>query len=183
MTTPLAYFNSANPDKLREVQHALSGCRVGYLKVDVTESLDTDLERLVLEKAMRAYEQVRVPLIVEHGGLYVDYLKGLPGTLIKPFWNTFQLELGRVIPAGEPRSAQARSAVCFCDGRKRLVIGPVEVPGRIAPAPQGGGGFHWDPLFIPEGQSRTYAEMTLDEKLQHSPRGLALRELRQKLRL
>jgi XTP/dITP diphosphohydrolase len=181
--TPLAYFNTINPDKRREAQHLLGGGKIGFLSVAVTESLNTDLERIVLEKAMRAYEQVRVPIIVEHGALSVDYLNGLPGTLIKPFWDTLRLDLGKVIPPGEPRTARARSALCYCDGRKRRVIGPMKVEGRIALTPQGSGGFHWDPLFIPQGQDRTFAEMTLDEKLQHSPGGHALRELRRLLRL
>ena len=81
--------------------------------------------------------------------------------------------------------AKVRSAVCFCDGRERHVL-IAEVEGEIARSPRGKGGFHWDPLFIPKGETRTFAEMaetSLDEKLRFSPLGKLQGELRRKLGL
>ncbi|MGZ3460207.1 MAG: non-canonical purine NTP pyrophosphatase, partial [Archangium sp.] len=121
------------------------------------------------------------PVIVEHGALCIESLNGLPGALIKPFWSALGSKLSEWVPAGN-RAATARSALCYCDGRERRVL-LAQVEGELASSARGTGGFHWDPLFIPKGQTRTFAEMSLVEKLQFSPLGQLHAELRRRLGL
>lgn len=179
---PTWFYNTTNPEKLREFQHVLgSSKQLGYLKEKITEILDMDLEKVIRAKALAAYSATRVPVIVEHGALSIDALNGLPGALVKPFWESLDTRLCEVVPAGN-RVARARSALCYCDGRERHVLF-AETEGEIAPSARGTGGFHWDPIFIPKGETRTFAEMTLDEKLSHSPFGKLHAQLRAKLGL
>lgn len=177
------YYNTTNEAKIREVQHFFRGTsKLGILRHSITEILDTDLERVVLAKAANAYEAARVPVIVEHGALCIEFLNGIPGALVKPTWMALGDRLCHLIPAGQPRKSVARSALCYCDGRRRTVI-MKQVEGELAPEPRGTGGFHWDPVFIPRGETRTLAELPLDEKLRISASGQAFVELRQKLGL
>jgi XTP/dITP diphosphohydrolase len=179
---PTWFYNTTNDEKRREFQHVLgSSPHVGYLKVPVTEILEMELEKVIEAKALAAYRAVRVPVIVEHGALCIEALNGLPGALVKPFWASLDTRLCEVVPSG-PRTARARSALCYCDGRERHVLLD-ETEGEIAPKARGTGGFHWDPIFIPKGESRTFAEMTLDEKLALSPFGKLHARLRQELGL
>lgn len=177
------YFNTSNDAKASEVAHVFSSSgRVGILRHSVLEVLDTDLKQVVRAKAAAAYEALRVPVIVEHGALCLDFMNGLPGALVKPTWMALGQRLCHIVPPGEPRTCKAMSALCYCDGLTRTVI-IQQVEGEIAPCPRGTWGFHWDPVFIPRGHTRTLAEMPLAEKLAISAAGLAYTELRQKLKL
>jgi XTP/dITP diphosphohydrolase len=177
------YYNTSNDEKVREVLHFFGGTRrLGILRYPVTEILDTNLEQVVRNKAAEAYQALRVPVIVEHGAFSIDFLNGLPGALVKPTWMALGVRLCLLVPSGEPRTGTASSALCYCDGRKREII-LRKVTGELAPSPRGSGGIHWDPVFIPQGETRTLAEMPIDEKLRASPSGQAYAELRKHLGL
>ena len=78
----------------------------------------------------------------------------------------------------DQRSARFQTSVCLIlGGREYLFEGTVE--GSIAHAPQGEGGFGYDPLFIPAGYGQSFAEMTLEQKNQMSHRGRAIAALRE----
>jgi XTP/dITP diphosphohydrolase len=177
------YYNTSNDAKVHEVLHFFGGSpRLGILRHPITEILETNLEQVVRAKAAEAYQALRVPVIVEHGALCIDFLNGLPGALVKPTWMALGNRLCMLVPSGEPRTGMALSAICYCNGRKREVI-LRKVTGEIAPSPRGTRGFHWDPVFIPQGETRTLAEMPIDEKLRFSASGQAYAELRKHLGL
>jgi XTP/dITP diphosphohydrolase len=181
--TPVWYYNTTNDAKVREVQHYFAGSpRLGILRHNVTEILEADLEQVVMAKAAAAYHALRVPVIVEHGALCIDFLNGMPGALVKPMWMALGDRLCSLVPPGQPRTGWARSALCYCDGRRREVILRA-VEGELAPMPRGAAGFHWDPVFIPKGATLTLAEMPLPDKLRVSAAGQAYAELRQRLGL
>ena len=180
----IAWYNTTNPDKVLEVEHFFGPTsRLGILRRPVDEILDADLDKVIRAKAAAAYQAARVPVVVEHGAFRLDALDGLPGALIKPLWDTLGPRLCELlVPPGLSRKMTLQSAVCYCDGRTRLVI-QKESRGELATVARGTGGFHWDPVFVPDGQTRTFAEMSLAEKLACSPSGLAYTELRQRLGL
>jgi len=178
----VAYFNTVNADKVRELQHFFGPeGRIGVLRHPVTEILDVDLEKVVRAKAAAAYAAARMPVIVEHGALCIDFLNGLPGALVKPMWEGLGARICELVPEGKPRTVTARSALCYCDGRERFVI-VRQVEGELALSARGTGGFHWDPVFIPQGETRTFAEMTMDGKLGFSMRRKAFEALAAALR-
>lgn len=161
------HFCSGNPEKHADIAHlfADSSRPPRSLRQDLVEVLSSDLETVVRAKALAAYERARVPLFVEHGGLFIDALNGLPGPLVKLFWARLPRdELIRLLPAGASRRAEFRQCVAHCDGR-RLKIHGGTIVGQIAAQSRGAGGIHWDPIFIPDGQTRTLGEMTRPERL------------------
>lgn len=176
------YFNSVNPNKRAEMAILFEGSRrpLRFLEQGVVEILEVELEPVIREKALAAYAAAGVPVLVEHGGLHIDHLGGLPGALVQAFWHRLGGRACEQIPAGADRAATAVSALCYCDGRVRRVWRG-EVKGRIAESARGTGGYHWDPLFIPDGETRTFAEMTPAEKLARSPASVAAQKLRRDL--
>lgn len=161
------HFCSSNAEKHADIAHLFLGSSQPprILRHDITELLSSDLEVIVRAKALAAYEKARVPVFVEHGGLFIDALNGLPGPLVKLFW--LKLPGDRLIgllPAGASRRAVFRQFVGHCDGR-RLKLYEGTITGQIAEASRGTGGIHWYPVFIPDGQSQTLSEMTRPERL------------------
>lgn len=161
------HFCSSNAEKHADIVHYFKGgARPHQLWHKIDEILTSDLKALIRAKALAAYEKARVPLFVEHGGLFIKGLNNLPGPLVKLFWEKLPRdELIRLIP-NDPasRRAEFRHIVCHCDG-KRLRMYRGRITGRIAPQARGTGGIHWDPIFIPDGQTRTLGEMTRPQRL------------------
>lgn len=179
------FFVSSNVQKYEVLRHVFLGAvetpKMLHFAEDTPEPLSFDLEHIVKEKALAAYRRYARHVCVEHGGLYVDHLAGLPGPLARPFWERLQGRLCDLVPPGVSRAAKVRQAVCYCDGRSRRVfVG--ELDGTLANAPRGHG-LHWEPTFIPNGHTKTLAEMPLDERCTLSASGQAWRALRADLGL
>ena len=175
------YFNTSNRDKVKEIKVLFNDCkrRIAILDYKVTEILSIDIRSVILHKAKEAYRVAKVPVIVEHGGLEIEYLNGYPGGLSKPMWDTLNDKICDLLPRNH-RKATAISAVCFCDGKERKVfIGKTQ--GKISLSGKGNNGFQWDPIFIPEDADATYAEMDLNQKLEYSQAARAYKQLRKYL--
>jgi XTP/dITP diphosphohydrolase len=163
------YFVTVNDFKAAEVSHYLrpSGVELNVLRHGVQEILNIDLEVIVRDKALKAFKDVGLPCVVEHGGLYIDALNGLPGGLSKVVWDTVGDSLCGFVKAGDARSATATSVVGYCDG-KRLHTFTGETRGSISGSARGAYSFQWDPIFVPDGATLTYGEMGFPEKAKYS---------------
>lgn len=178
------YFNTVNKTKVTEIQEIFASCdrELKFLDHPILEMLSEDIETVIMAKAADAYKACRVPVIVEHGALCIEYLNEFPGALSKPMWDLLGEKICKLIPDGVSRNAKVLSAVCFCDGMTRKVfIG--ETRGTISTESRGIGGFQWDPIFIPEHEIRTYAEMNQTEKLKFSQAVRAYDKLKRALNL
>jgi len=140
-------------------------------------------------KALAAVALTGLPAIADDTGLEVDALGGAPGVHVARYAgpratyadNVAKLlrELAGVPP--ERRTARFRT-VCFAawpDGTEMSADGTLQ--GTITDAPRGTNGFGYDPVFVPRGETRTYAELTDAEKNAISHRGRAVRWLRKLL--
>ncbi len=172
------FFNTINKSKQNEIEELFSpyACNVKFLNYDITEILSNDIKKVILAKSLNAFQYHQVPVIVEHGALVVDYFNGFPGALSKPMWDLMKGKICDLIPTGETRKAKVISAVCYCDGKRRYPFFS-ETEGIIADKPKGSLGFQFDPIFIPNGASETYAEMSQTEKLKYSQATKAYEQL------
>jgi XTP/dITP diphosphohydrolase len=198
MTPPPArvVLATANPGKAAEIA-AILGPSVDVVPrpVDVPEVVeDADtLEGNARLKAVAIVEATGEPALADDTGLEVDALGGAPGVHsaryagpdgeAAPNRRKLLSELQRV-GATElaQRTARFRTVLVLRrpDGSEVVAEGSVE--GSIAHEMRGDGGFGYDSLFVPdEGDGRTFAEMTLDEKNAISHRGRALRQLAEML--
>jgi len=178
------FFNTVNEFKKNEIEIVFKEFKVAkyFFKEPVQEILSEDLNKVILEKSAEAYKKCKVPIVVEHGALQIEYLKNLPGALSKPFWDLIGDQICDLIPDGKSRNAKACSAVCYCDGKRRYpFIACTE--GIISLSGKGTNGFQWDPIFIPNGSKKTYAEMEIDEKLNFSQAAKAYKKLIEHLKL
>ena len=175
-----AIFVTTNEHKRREVQEIL-GIALERADLDLPEIQAIDPAEVVAEKARAARAALGrpdVPVLVEDSGLMVDAWGGFPGALTKWLMRSVGNEgLLRMLAEGEDRSARAVCVVALAeaDGTVRTFRG--EVPGTLAQRPRGTGGFGYDPVFVPEGSSMTYAEMG-EGKNADSHRARAFRAVR-----
>lgn len=173
-------FVSGNEAKAREVE-AILGEPVERLPLDLPEIQALDVAEVVRHKALAAFAAAGRPVLVEDTGLYVDALGGLPGALSKWFVQAVgPAGIGAMLPPDAPRGATARTAAALCD-ENGVDVFVGETRGEITRVPAGAGGFGWDPIFRPDGASRTFAEMEQDEKNRHSMRRAALELLRERI--
>jgi XTP/dITP diphosphohydrolase len=173
-------FVSSNPGKVREVE-AMLGAPVEQLDLDLPEIQALEVDTVARHKALTAFARAGRPVVVEDTGLYIDALRGLPGALVRWFLATIgPAGVCNLIPAGADRSARARTVVAYCDG-DTVELFSGETRGVIVPAPAGGGGFGWDPIFRPLGATGTFAEMDIAEKSVYSMRRQAVERLRERL--
>lgn len=178
-------FATNNQNKLKEIQHALGdsfellSLRDVQFSGDIPETGET-LEENALQKAGFIAERFDYPVFADDTGLEIDALKGRPGVNTAHYSGSRDSEknMDKVLKEmgdTKNRSARFRTVIAFVKGGKSdLFEGKVE--GSIALRPSGDKGFGYDPIFIPEGQARTFAEMTMEEKSQQNHRVRALRK-------
>ena len=170
-------FVTSNKSKFNEANMILHGSAT-MAKAELEEIQSDSTRKVAIHKAIDAYEKFRVPLLAEDTGLYINGLGGFPGPMVK--WAVGTLgknRLCKIVSGLKSRSAYAETCIVFYDGRKARAFSGI-ARGNISARPKGGQGFGWDSIFIPSGQSRTFAEMTAEEKNKISHRGIACRKLR-----
>lgn len=183
---------SANRDKAAEIRTILRASLADLDLAarpdsvpDVDETGATLVENARLKAAAIAAATGEAA-VADDTGLLVDALDGAPGVWSARFAgegatyadNVAKLlaELAGVAPARRTARFETVALVCWPDGREVSAAGTVE--GTIAVEPRGDGGFGYDPVFVPvEGDGRTFAELTAEEKHALSHRGRAFRAL------
>ena len=175
------FFATKNENKLREVNEIL-GRNLEQISVELFEPQGVDVETVVREKAENAFHKTGKFVLVEDTSLEFAAWNGLPGALIKWFLDTIGNEGILKMLAGESnRKAVAKTAVGFFDGaQSRVFIG--KVSGTVPEIARGTSGFGWDPIFIPDGHEKSFAEMTSIKKNTISMRKLALERMKTELK-
>ena len=192
MSTPLTfYLASGNPHKVEELRAlaaatALAVCIKSAREVGGMPAVNEDTGTFPGNAAKKA--RALHPLLpagswalADDSGICVDALAGGPGVESAyfagpegdPAANLRKLvTVLRDVPAGR-RGASFRCVLCAVGpaGQERLFTG--ECPGRLLPEPRGGAGFGYDPLFVPEGETRSFAELSEAEKNRLSHRARA----------
>ena len=180
-------FATNNAHKLDEVRQVvgdkftLESLRECGIVEDIPENEPT-LEGNALAKARYIYERTGADCFADDTGLEVDALGGEPGVRSARYATdghddeaNKRLLLER-LQGVENRAAQFRTAVALIMGGKEYLFEGI-VRGQIATEQHGEGGFGYDPLFVPEGYDRTFAQMSAEEKNAISHRGRAVRKL------
>ena len=172
-------FVTGNIAKVKETESIL-GFPLKVRDIDIQEIQETDLEKIALHKLLEAFRKVKGPVIVDDVGLYIKAWNNFPGPLIKWILKSSGGNaslLLKLMKGEKNRSATARLAIGYHDGNApHIFIGETE--GVISEEIRGENGFGWDPVFIPKGFSKTYAEMSPSEKKQTSHRRRGLDKLK-----
>lgn len=158
-------------------------------ELEIEEDGET-FEENSLKKALGILEVCGMPTIADDSGLMVDYLGGAPGVYSARFAgedgnddknNEKLLRLMEEVPANE-KTAKFVSVITLAFPDGDVIVARGECPGRIIDTLIGENGFGYDPLFVPDGYNKTYAQLTAEEKNQISHRAVALKELERQLK-
>ncbi len=180
------FFGTGNGKKLEEIGAILkdhfevSSFRDLPEKIEVVEDAP-DLQGNAIKKAKEFFEKVRVPCFADDTGLEVTALNGRPGVRSARYAGedgdseANMALLLEELASKEDRTAQFRTVIAYFDGHDLRTFEGV-LKGRIGLEKRGNGGFGYDPLFIPENDNRTLAEMEASEKNAISHRGQAVRK-------
>ncbi len=183
-----------NAGKLVELRRMLEAADLGGVTVlgladvpDFPEAPETGatFAENALAKARDAAAATGLPSVADDSGLAVDALNGMPGVLSARWCGkhgddlaNLALLLGQLGDVPDERRGAAfvcAAALVVPGGAETVVHG--EWPGRIIRAPRGANGFGYDPIFVSEGEERSSAELSAEEKDAASHRGRALRAL------
>lgn len=180
-------FATNNQHKVNEIRSVIGNkfniitLKEAGINIDIPEPHDT-LEANAIEKATTIFKLSNSNVFSEDTGLEVDALNGEPGVKSARYAGDdkdFQANIDKVLDKlgnATDRKARFRTVIClFLNGRNHLFEGICE--GRIISEQKGGKGFGYDPVFVPAGAEKTFAEMTMEEKNQFSHRRKATDKL------
>ena len=185
---------SHNAKKITEMRAILSQMGVEVLSqrdvgVDLEpEETGTTFEENSLLKAQAVMEASGLPAIADDSGLCVDALNGAPGVYSARYGGEGLDDTGRYrlllenMRGQMPRTAKFVSVITCCFPNGDVLTARGECPGTIAFAPQGEGGFGYDPVFFVPPLKKTFAQLTAEEKNAISHRGKALEVFQIKLK-
>lgn len=195
VVTPRVVFASHNAHKRGEVWAILAPLLPDWTEADLASAGDFDVPSPVedgvtfaqnaLVKARAVCAATGLPAVADDSGIAVDVLGGAPG-IFSALWSgqhgadeaNLRLLLAQLVDISEQHRGGAfvcAAALVMPDGRE--FVGEGRMEGRIAAAPAGGGGFGYDPIFIPAGYDVTAAELTATQKNAISHRGRAFTSL------
>eukprot|EP01121_Diplochlamys_sp_Union-15-3_P002782 TRINITY_DN1258_c0_g1_i2.p1 TRINITY_DN1258_c0_g1~~TRINITY_DN1258_c0_g1_i2.p1 ORF type:complete len:232 (+),score=59.20 TRINITY_DN1258_c0_g1_i2:77-697(+) len=173
-------FVTGNQNKLKEMK-AILGDEIPLTSLDIDlPELQGEPETISKEKCRIAVNQVNGPVFVEDTSLCFNALGGLPGPYIKWFLDKLGHDgLNKLISGWTDKTAYVLCAISFSPGpgtEPKTFFGRVE--GSIVP-PRGPKDFGWDPIFLPDGYDKTYAELDKDIKNNMSHRKKAAEQLKE----
>ncbi len=173
------YFATRNKGKLKEARMALSryGIEVEMLEVEKMEIQSDELKEIALH-ALSNIRFENAPFFVEDAGLFIKALKGFPGPYSSYVYKTLGCEgILKLLDGIEDRRAYFLAVVALKTPNGRVEVFEGRTDGVITEEKRGERGFGFDPIFIPDGCNRTFAEMSVGEKNAYSHRGKALRKM------
>jgi XTP/dITP diphosphohydrolase len=176
------FFATSNLGKLKETKELLLplGFEVEQLKVPYPEIQGPSLEEVAEFgiKWIQKEEDIKGAVMLEDAGLFIQSLSDFPGVYSKFVFTTIGCKgVLRLLEGKDDRSAYFKSIIAYCSPGSSPKIFKGRVDGEIARESKGEHGFGYDPIFIPQGETRTFAQMETKEKNQFSHRAHALGNL------
>jgi len=179
------YFITGNKGKADEAAEKLKpmGYKVVQKDLGYPEIQAESLEEVTLQGVQHVRTRFSRPFILEDAGLHIEALQGFPGVYSKYVFFTIGLSgILRLLDGVKKRDAVFQSVYAYSEPRKRPVIVMGECHGTITIERRGTHGFGYDPIFVPQGATKTFGEMTMTEKNRFSHRAKALEQLVMKLK-
>lgn len=179
-----------NPGKLAEMRellapYGIAAVSAGELGLGEPDETGDTFQSNARIKAVAAAQVAKLPAFADDSGLVVDALGGQPG-IYSARWagetKDFNAAMARIerllqerdATTDDRRNAHFVSALCVAWPDGHLEEVEARVDGTLVWPPRGTAGFGYDPAFLPDGHTRTFGEMTSDEKHGLPPRGMGL---------
>ncbi len=184
MSKQQIFFGTNNANKLVEIQHILGEnfeilSYKDFPPFDVAET-ETTMQGNAALKAKGFYDFTQLPCFSDDSGLEVSALNGEPGVYSARYAGESSnaaanmAKLLQNMEGKSNRNAQFRTVIAYFDGKEMKFFEGI-VKGKIIVEGIGTGGFGYDPIFVPDGYEKTFAQMESGEKHAISHRGIAVR--------
>ncbi len=173
------YFITGNKNKFAEVKAILP--QIEQLDIELPEIQELDSHKIIEAKLQAAFQHMQGEFIVEDTSLYFEGLNGFPGPLIK--WLSQAIGNDGLVNLTQKLGNDqvvAKTIIGYAKSPNEIHFFEGEVWGKIVPI-TAESTFGWDPIFVPEGYEKSFAEMTADEKGEISMRQLAANKLKEYL--
>jgi len=162
-------FVSSNENKFQEAERILSnlGVQINLFKTTLEEIQSNNLNDIAEQKAINAYDLIQKPVIIEDDGLFIDSLNGFPGPYSSYVYDTIGNNgIMNLLENSQVRDAKFVSIIAYCSDVNDVKLFESSIPGKISSAIEKGG-WGYDPIFIPNGESKTYANVSDKDKFSH----------------
>jgi XTP/dITP diphosphohydrolase len=172
------YFATSNPGKFKEAKMLFdkTDVELEHYDVELMELQTDNVEELALHSVRQAYKILQKPVFVEDAGTFIRALKDFPGVYSKHTCYTIGLPgVLKLMEGVDDRYAEFRAVVAYKNGEEEKVFKGV-CAGNITSQARGREGFGYDPIFLPEGKDKTFAE-DVETKSNLSHRAQALKKL------
>lgn len=173
------YLVTGNRHKVEEFEAILAPLGVEVVPVRLEKlEVQADDVAVIARYAAERLPVMDAPVAVEDAGLFIKALRGFPGPYSSYVYRTLGLKgVLKLMEYVDERGAYFLSAIGVKDTEGRVHVFTGRVDGSIARSPRGSGGFGFDPIFVPEGWEKTFAEASMEEKNSVSHRARAARAL------
>ena len=182
-------FFSHNDNKIKEVKKLFEETGINILTLhdfpNISEPKETGstFEENAKIKSSYGYQKIKLPCFADDSGICIGALDGFPGIKSKRFLKknddhkkTFKTIINKAKELSNFNAYFQTSVSLTFDNESIFFKGVVH--GKISSEPKGGYGFHYDPIFIPEGSEKTFGEMSIEEKNKISHRAYAINKLK-----
>ena len=163
------FFASSNTHKFEEVKRILLnlGLELNFSKINLEEIQSNSLSEIAKRKAIDAFSKVQKPLIIEDDGLFIDSLNGFPGPYSSYVYDTIGNKgLIQLLNNNESRNAKFVAIIAYCNGIDDVHLFESHISGKISLSIEDGG-WGYDPIFIPDGETKTYANVSDKDNFSH----------------
>ena len=163
------FFASSNEHKFQEAERILAnlGMQINLFKTTLQEIQSNNLNDIAEKKAINAYDLIQKPVIIEDDGLFINALDGFPGPYSSYVYDTIGNKgIMNLLENSQVRDAKFVSIIAYCDSDCVVKLFESSIPGKISSIIEKGG-WGYDPIFIPDGESKTYANVSDKDKFSH----------------
>ena len=183
------FFFSHNDNKIKEVKKLFEETEINILtlydfpNISKPNETGSTFDENAKIKSIYGYKKIKLPCFADDSGICIGALGGSPGIKSKRFLKinndhkkTFKTIINKTKELSNFYAYFQTSVSLTFDNQSIFFQGVVS--GKISSEPRGKYGFHYDPIFIPEGSKKTFGEMTVEEKNKISHRARAINKLK-----
>ena len=165
-------FASSNKNKYNEAREILATFNItlGFFKCELEEIQSNSLKEIASHKSENAFSKCKCPVIIEDDGLFIDSLNGFPGPYSSYVFKTIGNK-GILRLINSDRKAKFMSIISFTDKKNYSKIFEGSILGKISQKSLGGD-WGYDPIFIPDGEKKTFAQLENKNILSHRHKSL-----------
>ena len=170
-------FVTSNKNKVKEFKQILEPeIKVNNIKLSYPELRSDDPEEIAKHSAEMLANKLKRSVVVEDSGLFIKVLNDFPGTCSAYIHKRIGLKgIIKLMRGIKNRQCTYKSAVAYCEPNKNPISFLGEEKGTVANSVRGNFGFGHDPIFIPEGDNKTYGEMKNCEEVKKFRRRAVLK--------